>query len=92
MVGSAQAESNKQLCLNFGKSAMMVSIFKLQGDTLEKQLDALAKLKIQHTPAGKALEMIIRMIYDPEAKVDTKADISRIGIDVFQSCMRNVPQ
>lgn len=88
-IGTAFAEPPlaQRVCAHFGKSAMLISIHKIMGDSMEKQLAVLTEMNIQDSEAGKVLANIIKLVYSPEQTVQTKDDVSRMGMKVYDSCM-----
>jgi len=92
-MGSALAQpqiDDKGVCASFGKSAMMIGVLKLQGDTQSYQIQRLSKTNIQHTPTGKIIKKIIQLAYSKQFEVKTKDDVLQFGLFIHNDCMQKL--
>jgi len=87
---TSEAADVQSTCVNYGKSAFMIGAFKIEGDSMQRQLDILTKLNISDTPTGRILANIIRFAYSPQAEINTRDDVVRFAFSIRDSCLDNI--
>lgn len=83
-------EQKHQVCVTYGKIGMMIAQTKVNGATIQQQIEVLKQSGLQGTSTGANIFQIIKAAYDPRYHIMHPEDIRPFAAGVYSSCMRDL--